>query len=177
MASVKYEAGIQKNTAVLLGDPTRNQNTVMCNTKKSERSQADVHCRNSSVVSEEVSSKHQDKTGLMNVLTSDDITLASSGVPTKPEGIASGRKALILQVQSETKGDRLKRKIVITNGGYTVYSRETVSDSVTGEWSACLGEKCGGTASLDDVIIGYDNGGLCFRFSTNHVKVCLVFWH
>ncbi|KAH3796271.1 hypothetical protein DPMN_149839 [Dreissena polymorpha] len=49
------------------------------------------------------------------------------------------------------------RKIVITDEGYTVFARETSSNSVTGEWSACLGEICGGTASLGDIITLYDN--------------------
>ncbi|KAH3722404.1 hypothetical protein DPMN_065362 [Dreissena polymorpha] len=44
-ASVKYEAGIKKNTAVLLGDLKGNQSIVIPKTKTSVRSPADVQCR------------------------------------------------------------------------------------------------------------------------------------
>ncbi|KAH3817312.1 hypothetical protein DPMN_118845 [Dreissena polymorpha] len=133
MASVKYEAGIKKKTAVLLRDSKGNKSTEMPYSKKSERSQADAHCRHSSGVSEEVILKEEAQAGLTNVLTCDDTTLASSGLPAKPKRRESGKKELIVQVQAETKGDRLNKKIVITNEGYTVYGRETVSASVTGE--------------------------------------------
>ncbi|KAH3799184.1 hypothetical protein DPMN_152790 [Dreissena polymorpha] len=40
---------------------------------------------------------------------------------------------LIFKVKASTEGDIQKRKIVITNEGYTVYARATSSNSVTGE--------------------------------------------
>ncbi|KAH3817328.1 hypothetical protein DPMN_118861 [Dreissena polymorpha] len=103
MASVKYEAGIKKKTAVLLGDSKGNKSTEMPDNKKSKRSQADAHCRHSSGVSEEVILKEEDKAGLTNVLTCDDTTLASSSLPAKPKRRASGKKELIVQVQSKLK--------------------------------------------------------------------------
>ncbi|KAH3750797.1 hypothetical protein DPMN_185330 [Dreissena polymorpha] len=86
VASVKKEAGIKKQTAVLPGDSKGNQSTVISNIKTSERSQADVYCKHSSGVTEEVISKQEDKAGFMNVL----ITLASTGLPAKAGGRASG---------------------------------------------------------------------------------------
>ncbi|KAH3836641.1 hypothetical protein DPMN_110012 [Dreissena polymorpha] len=69
VASVKYEAGIKKKTAVLLRDSKGNQSTVISNIEIAERSQADVHCKHSSCVTEEVISKQEGKTCFMNVLT------------------------------------------------------------------------------------------------------------
>ncbi|KAH3701103.1 hypothetical protein DPMN_076087 [Dreissena polymorpha] len=74
----------------------------------------------------------------MNVLTCNDTTLASSGLPTRAEGRASGKKELIFQVLTEIQSVRFKKKLVITNEGFRVYAKETVCDSVTGEWSAYL---------------------------------------
>ncbi|KAH3831600.1 hypothetical protein DPMN_104870 [Dreissena polymorpha] len=98
----------------------------------------------------------------MSVPTCSATTPVTSGLPRNARGRASGKKELKVKTQAETEGDLQKRKIGITNDGYTVYAREISSNSVTGEWSACLGEICGGTASLGDIIIGYDTGGLVF---------------
>ncbi|KAH3888489.1 hypothetical protein DPMN_012525 [Dreissena polymorpha] len=88
-------------------------------------------------MSEEVSLRPDDQRGFMNVTTCNE-TSVTSGLPVKARGRASGKKELIVKVQAATEADLQKRKIVITNEGYTVYARETSSNSVTGEWSACL---------------------------------------
>ncbi|KAH3819167.1 hypothetical protein DPMN_120900 [Dreissena polymorpha] len=156
-ASVKYEASIKKKTAVLLGDLKGNQSAVIPKTRTSVRSPANVQCRHSSGMSNEISLKPDDQTGFMIVTTCNETSL-TSGLPVK----ARGKKELIVKVQATTEANLQKRKTVITNEGFTVYARETSSNSVTGEWSACLGEICGGTASLGDIIIGYDNRGYVF---------------
>jgi hypothetical protein len=90
------------------------------------------------------------------------INVTTPATSVSPAGRTSGAKELRVKMQAASEGDLQKRKVVITNEGYTVYARETSSNSVTGEWSACLGEICGGTVSLGDIIIGYDNGGFVF---------------
>ncbi|KAH3797028.1 hypothetical protein DPMN_150604 [Dreissena polymorpha] len=91
-ASVKYEAGIKKETAVLLGDLKGNQRTVIPKTKTSVRSPADVQCRHSSGMSEEVSLKPDDQRGFINVTTCNK-TSVLSGLPVKARGRASGKNA------------------------------------------------------------------------------------
>ncbi|KAH3781470.1 hypothetical protein DPMN_159300 [Dreissena polymorpha] len=135
---MKYEAGIKKKTAVLLGDLKGNQCTDFQKTKTSERFPANVQCRHSSGMSEEVSLKPHDQRGFMNVKTCNETSL-TSGLPVKARGRASGKRELIVNVQAATEADLQKRKIVITDEGYTAFVRETSSYSVAGEWSACLG--------------------------------------
>ncbi|KAH3695322.1 hypothetical protein DPMN_082779 [Dreissena polymorpha] len=106
-------------------------------TKKSVRSQANVQGRLSSGVSEKVSLKPDDQRGFMNVTTCNE-TSVTSGWPVNAEVRASGKKELMVKVQAATEADLQKRKIVITDKGYTLFPRETSSNSVTGEWSACL---------------------------------------
>ncbi|KAH3837207.1 hypothetical protein DPMN_110587 [Dreissena polymorpha] len=161
-ASVKYDAGIKKKTAVFLGDLKGHQSTVIPKTKTTVLSPADVQNRHSSGVLKEVILKQDDKRCLMSVPTCSATTPVTSGLPGKARGRASGEKELIVKVQAATIADLQKRNIVITDEGYTVFARETSCNSVTGERSACLGEICGGTASLGDIIIGYDNGEFVF---------------
>ncbi|KAH3692481.1 hypothetical protein DPMN_194322 [Dreissena polymorpha] len=47
-----------------------------------------------------------DKTGLMNVLTCNDTTLASTGLPAKAEGIVSGKRSSYFRY-------RLKLKVTV----------------------------------------------------------------
>ncbi|KAH3706009.1 hypothetical protein DPMN_065388 [Dreissena polymorpha] len=110
----------------------------------------------------EVILKQDDQRGLTSVPTCSATMQVTSDLPGEARGRAPGKKELKVETRAATDDDLQKRKIVLTNKGYTVNARETSSYSVTGEWSACLGEICGGTASLGDIIIGYDNRSFVF---------------